>query len=94
MVNIDKSIYYYLILFATFLFSFSFIPLVFEIIQKKITINIPYITLICMFISFIIYLFITINRQYYSHIFFYLIGLICVSLIIFLKRKYDNIKKN
>lgn len=93
MVNIDKSIYYYLILFATFLFSFAFIPLVFEIIQQKITINIPYITLICMFISFIIYLFITINRQYYSHIFFYLIGLICVSLIIFLKRKYDN-KKN
>jgi uncharacterized protein with PQ loop repeat len=94
MVNIDKSIYYYLILFATFLFSFAFIPLVFEIIQKKITINIPYISLLCMFISFIIYLFITINRQYYSHIFFYLVGLICVSLIIFLKRKYDNIKKN
>ena len=93
MVNIDKTIYYYLILFATFLFSFSFVPLVFEVIQKQITINIPYISLIFMFISFILYLFITISRQYYVHIFFYLIGLICVSLLLFLKRKYDNPKK-
>ena len=92
MTVIDKSIYYYLILFATFLFSFSFIPLVFEIIQQKITLNIPYVSLICMFLSFLIYLFITINRKYYIHLFFYLVGLISISIIIFLKRKYDNKK--
>jgi uncharacterized protein with PQ loop repeat len=91
---VDKSIYYYLILFATFLFSFSFIPIVFEIVEQKLTSNIPYVSLICMIVAFLIYLFITINRKYYVHIFFYLIGLISVSTILFLKRSYDknNIK--
>lgn len=92
MTTIDKSIYYYLILFATFLFTFSFVPLVFEVIQQRLTINIPYISLICMLISFLIYLFITIHRQYYLHIFFYLVSFVCISIILFLKRNYD--KKN
>ena len=94
MSMVDKSIYYYLILFATFLFSFSFIPIVFEIVEQKLTSNIPYVSLICMIVAFLIYLFITINRKYYVHIFFYLIGLISVSTILFLKRSYDknNIK--
>jgi uncharacterized protein with PQ loop repeat len=87
---INKTIYYYILIIALFLFSFSFIPLVFEIIQQKITSNIPYVSLICMFLSVIIYLFVTINREYYLHIFFYLICLICLSIIIFLKRKYDK----
>jgi len=92
MTTIDKSIYYYLILLATFLFTFSFVPLVFEVIQQRLTINIPYVTLICMMLSFLIYLFITINRQYYLHIFFYLVSFVCISIILFLKRNYD--KKN
>ena len=94
MVSVNKTYYYYLILFATFIFIFSFIPLIFEIIQEKMTLNIPYSTLICMFISFIIYLYITISRQYYIHIFLYLVAIICISVIIFLKRYYDknNIK--
>jgi uncharacterized protein with PQ loop repeat len=87
---VDKTIYYYLILFAILLFTFSLIPIVFEIIQQKLTSNIPYISLICMFLSFIIYLFVTISRRYYIHIFFYLICLICISIILFLKSKYDN----
>jgi hypothetical protein len=90
MVNIDKSIYYYIILFATFLFSFSFIPIVFEVIQQKITLNIPYVSLICLFVSFIIFLFVAISRQYYIHIFIYLIGLISISIILFLKKSYDK----
>jgi uncharacterized protein with PQ loop repeat len=90
MVNIDKSIYYYLILCATFLFSFAFIPIVFEVIQQKITLNIPYLSLICLFISFIIFLFVAISRQYYIHIFVYLVGLISISIILFLKKSYDK----
>lgn len=90
MVNIDKTIYYYFILFATLLFCFSFIPIVFAIIQQKITSNIPYISLICMMISFLIFLFITINRKYYFHLLLYLIALISISIIFFLKKKYDN----
>jgi len=90
MVSVNKTFYYYLILFATFIFIFSFIPLIYEIIQEKVTSNIPYITLICMFISFFIYLFITISRRYYIHIFLYLVAIICISVIIFLKRYYDG----
>ena len=86
----EKNIYYYLILFATLLLSFSFIPLVFEIIEQKITSNIPYTSLICIMISFLIFLFITIYRKYYIHVFFYLIGFICASILLFLKKRYDN----
>jgi uncharacterized protein with PQ loop repeat len=90
MAYVDKTIYYYLILFATFLFTISFIPIVFEIIQQKITSNIPYISLICMILAFLIYLFITISRQYYFHVLFYSISLISISIIFLLKRKYDE----
>ena len=86
----NKNIYYYLILFATLLITFSLIPIVFEIIEQKITSNIPYVSLICMLISFLIYLFITIHRKYYIHVFFYLTGFICASIILFLKKRFDR----
>lgn len=86
----NKNIYYYLILFATLLITFSLIPIVFEIIKQKIISNIPYVSLICMLISFLIYLFITIHRKYYIHVFFYLIGFICASIILFLKKRFDG----
>jgi uncharacterized protein with PQ loop repeat len=89
MIIIDKTIYYYLILFAIFLFSFAFIPLIFEVIQQKITSNIPYFTLVSLLISFLIFLFVSINRKYYLHMLFYLIGIICISILLFLKRDYD-----
>ena len=90
MIIINKTFYYYLILFSIFLISFSFIPLMFEILQQKLTSNIPYSTLICLIIAFLIFLFISINRQYYIHIFFYLVGLICISVILYLKTLYNN----
>lgn len=89
MIIIDKTVYYYLILFAIFLFSFAFIPLIFEVIQQKITSNIPYFTLIPLLISFLIFLFVSINRKYYLHILFYVIGIICISILLFLKSDYD-----
>ena len=90
MFIINKTICYYAILFATFLFTFSFIPIVFEVIQQRITSNIPYISLICMILAFLIYLFIVINREYYLHILFYFIGLTSVCIIYFLKINYDK----
>ena len=90
MIIIDKNIYYYIILFATFLLSFSLIPFVFEILQQKLTSNIPYLTLIPILLFFLILLFISINRLYYIHIFLYLIGVLCISIILFLKREYDT----
>ena len=90
MAQADKSIYYYLILFATFIFAFSLIPIVFQIMQQKITSNIPYVSLICIIIGFLIYLYIAISRFYIVHIFIYTLGLLCVSIILFLKTKFDN----
>ena len=93
MAQVDKSIYYYLILFATLIFSFSFIPIVFEVIQQQITSNIPYISLIGMFIAFIIYLFISIDRKYYFHILLYIVGLVCISIILFIKKQHSQSQK-
>lgn len=90
MALVNKSLYYYLILFSTFLFTFSLIPILFQIIQLKLTINIPYISLIFFIIGFLVYLYIAITREYYIHIFFYMIGLLSVSLILFLKTIYDK----
>jgi uncharacterized protein with PQ loop repeat len=84
------SIYYYLIMFATLLFTFSFIPLVFEILQQKITSNIPYISLFSLLIALLIFLFIAIIKSYYIHSIFYCIGLLSIIIIMFLKKSYDN----
>ena len=84
------SIYYYLIMFATLLFTFSFVPIVFEILQQKITSNIPYISLFSFLISFLIFLFIAIIKEYYIHSIFYSIGLLSVIILCFLKKSYDN----
>jgi uncharacterized protein with PQ loop repeat len=84
------SIYYYLIMFATLLFTFSFVPIVFEILQQKITSNIPYISLFSLLISLLIFLFITIIKSYYIHSLFYSIGLLSVIIICFLKKSYDS----
>ena len=88
MALVNKTIYYYLILFATFLLNFALIPLVFQIIDEKNCSAIPYSTIISFMVAILIYLFIVIERKYYIHIFFYLIGLISLSVILFLKRKY------
>lgn len=90
MIIIDKTIYYYIILFAIFLSSFALIPLTFEIIIQKLTSNIPYSTLICLLLSVLIMLFVTITRRYYMHILFYVISLICLFIILFYKREYDK----
>ena len=84
------SIYYYLIMFATLLFTFSFVPMVFEILQQKITSNIPYISLFSLLIALLIFLFIAIIKSYYIHSIFYSIGLLSVIIICFLKKSYDS----
>ena len=84
------SIYYYLIMFATLLFTFSFVPIVFEILQQKITSNIPYISLFSLLIALLIFLFISIIKSYYIHAIFYSIGLLSVIILCFLKKSYDN----
>ena len=84
------SIYYILIMLATVIAIFSLVPIIYEIIQQKITSNIPYISLVLIAFTFIIYMYISITKGYYLHLFFYTFGLLCISIIIFFKRKYDS----
>ena len=89
MIQVSKTVYYYIILLANLLVVLALIPVTFQIIQQKITSNIPYSSLIFMVIAFLIYLFVSINRLYPFHIFIYFIGLLCVSIVLFLKKNYN-----
>jgi general stress protein CsbA len=60
-----------------------------KINQQRITSNIPYLTLFLLLISFLLYLFVSISKGYFIHFFIYLIGIISISILFFLKRKYD-----
>mgnify|MGYP000993117740 CR=1 FL=1 len=89
-MNVDKTSIYYLILGATFLMNFAFVPLLFEVLQQRNTTNIPYITLLCFILAQALFLFIVVYRNYYFHTFIYLVGFICVSALLFLKKFYDT----
>jgi len=89
-MEVNKSTIYYIIITATFLLNFSFIPLLLEVLQQRNMSSIPYITLICMLISQILLLFVVFYREYYYHIGIYLVGFICISTLLFLKPGYDN----
>jgi len=82
---------YYLILISNFLFSIAFIPMIYEVLNTKITINIPYLTLIPLFIAFLFLLFVSVVKKYWIHVFIYFIGLFSISIILFLKKDFDAI---
>jgi uncharacterized protein with PQ loop repeat len=86
----NHSFYYYILLFATFILTFSFVPLLFEIIKTKITINIPYSSLLLALLSLTIFMFVSISKKYYFHLLFYIIGFISLFIIAFFKKTYDK----
>ncbi len=88
--KMSNSIYYNLIILATIIAIFSLVPIIYEIIQQKITSNLPYISLVLIAITFLIYMYISITKGYYLHLFFYTFGLLCIFIIIFFKRMYDS----
>lgn len=87
---IDKTIFYYLLLFANFIINFAFIPIVFEVIQQRYTYNIPYVSIILFMIAQIIFLFVVLYKEYYFHVFIYVVGLLCSCILLFLKKYYDK----
>ena len=89
-MSVDKTTIYYVIVAATFLLNFAFIPLLFEVLQQKNMSNIPYLTLICILISQVLLLFIVLYRSYYYHVFIYLVGFVCISALLFLKPRFDE----
>lgn len=89
--NKTRSMYYYTILFAIFLYIFGFIPIVIKIIEDKNITIIPYLSIYLFLFSFLIFLFIAIHKKYYLHLFFYTVGLTSILIILFLKNKYNQI---
>lgn len=89
-MSVDKTTVYYLIVTATFLLNIAFIPLLLEVLQHRNMSNIPYLTLVCILLSQILFLFVVLFRSYYYHVFIYLIGFICISALLFLKPMYDD----
>ena len=86
----DKTLYYTLLLFSNFLIVFSMIPLVYETSLLKMTLNIPFFTLVCLGVAFIIFTFISFIRGYWVHMFIYIIAIICVIILFINKQKYDG----
>ena len=78
---LKEEYFYKLIVFATIISISSLVPILYEIIQQKITSNIPYISLIFISIAFLIFMYISLLKGYYLHLFFYSFGLLCTLLI-------------
>ncbi len=87
---VERNWIYYTILLSTFLITFSFVPLTYEIVMSKMTRNIPYISIFGFFVSFVLVLLIAIMRGYYIHVFLYLVVIISLIIIVMNKLKYDD----
>ena len=89
-MSVDKTTMYYIIVAATFLLNFAYVPLLLEVLQQRNLNNIPYLTLILILISQILLLFVVFYRSYYYHVFIYLVGFVCVAALLFLKPIYQD----
>ena len=72
------------------LFVFSFIPLLLEIVQQRVTSNIPYTTLILLLLSFIIYVTVCFLKKNYVHVLVYTIAIIAIGILLHFKQKFDK----
>tara|TARA_Y200000002_G_scaffold370788_2_gene366713 strand:- start:277 stop:603 length:327 start_codon:yes stop_codon:yes gene_type:complete len=89
-MSVDKTTMYYIIVAATFLLNFAYVPLLLEVLQQRNLNNIPYLTIILILISQILLLFVVFYRSYYYHVFIYLVGFVCVAALLFLKPIYQD----
>ncbi len=90
----DKTLYYSLLLFANFLICFSLIPLVYETTMLKMTINIPFFTLVCFAVAFFIFMIVSLLRYYWVHLFIYSIAFISVIILFVNKMQFDKNNTN
>ena len=89
-MSYDSSLIYYLILLATILKSFSYIPLIYSIENTSISKNIPYQMLYMDFIAAIILLVISFQRNFLFHVFLFIIYLLSILAIFFQKYNSNN----
>lgn len=87
-------IYYYAIMVSIMFKSFAFIPIIADVMEKKYTKNIPYVSLFLFLMSSLILIVISVYKKYYIHFMFFIIMFVACVILIILKTKYDNYNEN
>ncbi len=94
MILLDKTTSYYVLFLANLLIVFSLIPIVYQTTVLRMTANIPYFSLACLGIAFLIFCSVTFDKNYWIHFLMYTIGLLSVIVLAVNKTQFDknNIK--
>lgn len=90
MILLDKTTSYYVLFLANLLIVFSLIPIVYQTTVLRMTANIPYFSLICLGIAFLIFCSVTFDKNYWIHFLMYTIGLLCVIVLAVNKTQFDK----
>jgi hypothetical protein len=78
------------ILFANLLLVFAFIPLTYEVAVMKMSINIPYSTIVTAGFAFLIFMLISVMKKYWFHVFIYFVGFLCALSLFMNKKVFDE----
>ena len=84
------SIFHNLILFGIILQSVSFIPFIVKIYDTKQINNFPYSTIIFQLIALVISLSIAFSKRYYVHGIFFIIYIVTLVYLLFIKIKHTR----
>lgn len=77
-------------LFANLLLVFAFIPLTYEVAVMKMSINIPYSTIVTAGFAFLIFMLISVVKKYWFHVFLYFVGFLCTLSLFMNKKLFDD----
>ena len=90
-LNPNHNVFYYLIMFSTMLYCFSYVPIVTNLLNdKKLTALFPYSTLLLTLLSSFIMLSISLFKKFFVHFIYFLVLFISLSIILFYKLKYEH----
>lgn len=90
-LNENHNVFYYLIMFSTMLYCFSYVPIVTNLLDdKKLTALFPYSTLLLTLLSSFIMLSISLFKKFFVHFIYFLVLFISASIILFYKLKYEH----
>jgi len=86
------NFYYYSVLLTILLQSFAFIPLIAEVYAQGYTSNIPFSTLLMLFLAAMLLLVVAIYRDYYTHVIVFLIYFASIAYLLMLKISNRDIR--
>ncbi len=84
------SVFHHLILFGIILQSVSLIPFIVKVYDTKQINNFPYTTIILQLVALVISLSIAFSKRYYVHGLFFMIYIVTLVYLLFLKIKHTH----